>query len=62
MIGRLDIGDMGFCMVILVFLDFVLIVVYCFYDCNIDWWLDVLEFRFNVGFWCGNVVSMMCVK
>ncbi|MCH2248173.1 MAG: trypsin-like serine protease [Cognatishimia sp.] len=61
-IGRLDIGDTGFCTATLVSSDLVLTAAHCLYDRNTDRRLDVSEFRFNAGLRRGNAVSTMRVK
>lgn len=61
-IGRLDIGDTGFCTATLVSSDLVLTAAHCLYDRKTDRRLDVSEFRFNAGLRRGNAVSTLRVK
>lgn len=61
-IGRLDIGDTGFCTATLVSADLVLTAAHCLFDRNTDRRLNVTEFRFNAGLRRGHAVSTMRVK
>ena len=61
-VGRLDIGNNGFCTATLVSADLVLTAAHCLYDRYTDKRIHLSEFRFHAGLKRGTAASVLRVK